>query len=150
VNRSVPFLPQREDREGNDGRGIVDDEVLAKRGLLIRSIRVSLLCWQIPWRNLPSCPWIKAPRNNYNFVRPHRALRFGAEVRTPAMQAGLTKRQLASREIFPRATFLWVSERVTFRTFDHLGHANETRMPQASYQQLMTEVPRPSPLPGCP
>ena len=24
----------------------------------------------------------------YNFVRPHRALKFGAEVRTPAMQAG--------------------------------------------------------------
>jgi hypothetical protein len=42
----------------------VDDELLAKRGLLIRSIRVSLLCWQIPWRNLLSCPWIKAPRNN--------------------------------------------------------------------------------------
>ena len=28
----------------------------------------------------------------YNFVRPHRALKFGREVRTPAMQAGLTKK----------------------------------------------------------
>ena len=25
----------------------------------------------------------------YNFIRPHRALKFGGEVRTPAMQAGL-------------------------------------------------------------
>ena len=36
----------------------------------------------------------------YNFVRPHRALKFGREVRTPAMQAGLTRRRLTFREIF--------------------------------------------------
>jgi IS1 family transposase len=36
----------------------------------------------------------------YNFVRPHRALRFGREVRTPAIQAGLTKRPVTLREIF--------------------------------------------------
>ena len=36
----------------------------------------------------------------YNFVRPHRALKFGREVRTPAMQASLTKRRLTFREIF--------------------------------------------------
>jgi hypothetical protein len=36
----------------------------------------------------------------YNFVRPHRALRFGREVRTPAVQAGLTKRRLTFRQIF--------------------------------------------------
>jgi IS1 family transposase len=29
-------------------------------------------------------------RCHYNFVRPHRALRFGQQVRTPAQQAGLT------------------------------------------------------------
>src|SRR5215510_7865849 len=28
----------------------------------------------------------------YNFIRPHRALQFGREIRTPAMQAGLTRR----------------------------------------------------------
>jgi hypothetical protein len=50
----------------------------------------------------------------YNFVRPHRALRFGAEVRTPAMQAGLTKRRLTLREIFPPAMLLWLSEKVAF------------------------------------
>ncbi len=36
----------------------------------------------------------------YNFVRPHRALKFGREVRTPAMQAGLVSRRLSLREIF--------------------------------------------------
>ena len=36
----------------------------------------------------------------YNFVRPHRALKFGLEVRTPAMQAGLVSRRLSFREVF--------------------------------------------------
>jgi IS1 family transposase len=36
----------------------------------------------------------------YNFVRPHRALKFGREVRTPAMQAGLVSKRLSLREIF--------------------------------------------------
>jgi transposase-like protein/IS1 family transposase len=36
----------------------------------------------------------------YNFIRPHRALRFGPEMRTPAMQAGLVSRRLSFREIF--------------------------------------------------
>ena len=36
----------------------------------------------------------------YNFVRPHRALKFGRDVRTPAIQAGLTRRRLTLREIF--------------------------------------------------
>ena len=36
----------------------------------------------------------------YNFVRPHRALRFGRETRTPAMQAGLVSQPLTWSEIF--------------------------------------------------
>jgi hypothetical protein len=36
----------------------------------------------------------------YNFLRPHRALKFGREVRTPAMQAGLTQKRLAFRDVF--------------------------------------------------
>ena len=39
-------------------------------------------------------------RCHYNFVRLHRALKFGRAVRTPAMQAGLTRRRLTLREIF--------------------------------------------------
>ena len=36
----------------------------------------------------------------YNFIRPHSALKFGAEVRTPAKQAGLVNRNLSFRDIF--------------------------------------------------
>jgi hypothetical protein len=50
----------------------------------------------------------------YNFVRPHRALKFGGEVRTPAMQAGLTTRRLRSGEGFPPTMLLWLSEKVMF------------------------------------
>ena len=39
-------------------------------------------------------------RCHYNFVRPHGALKFGREVRTPAMQAGLATRRLTFREVF--------------------------------------------------
>lgn len=42
----------------------------------------------------------------YNFVRPHRALKFGRETRTPAMQAGLTRRRLTFREVFLSAMVL--------------------------------------------
>jgi hypothetical protein len=37
-------------------------------------------------------------RCHNNFVRPHRALKFGREVTTPARQAGLTRRTLTLRE----------------------------------------------------
>ena len=36
----------------------------------------------------------------YDFVRPHMALKFGKTLRTPAMQAGLTKKRLSFREVF--------------------------------------------------
>ena len=39
-------------------------------------------------------------RCHYNFLRPHRALKFGPEIRTPAMQAGLAKRKLSFRQVF--------------------------------------------------
>ncbi len=39
-------------------------------------------------------------RCHYDFIRPHRALKFGREVRTPAMQAGLANKRLAFRRIF--------------------------------------------------
>ena len=44
----------------------------------------------------------------YNFVRSHGALKFGREIRTPAMQAGLTTRRLTFRDIFLATTIpLW-------------------------------------------
>jgi transposase-like protein/IS1 family transposase len=39
-------------------------------------------------------------RCHYNFIRPHRALRFGKETRTPAMQAGLVSKRLTFRDVF--------------------------------------------------
>ena len=45
----------------------------------------------------------------YNFIRPHRALKFGPEIRTPAMQAGLVSKQLRFREVF-----VAVPERILF------------------------------------
>ena len=44
----------------------------------------------------------------YNFVRPHGALKFGREIRTPAMQARLTTRRLTFGDIFLATTIpLW-------------------------------------------
>ncbi len=37
---------------------------------------------------------------HYNFLRPHRALKFGKTLRTPAMQAGLAKKRLSFRDVF--------------------------------------------------
>ena len=39
-------------------------------------------------------------RCHYNFLRPHNALKFGHQIRTPAMQAGLVDRRLTFRDIF--------------------------------------------------
>jgi len=46
----------------------------------------------------------------YNFVRPPSALKFGDETQTPAMQAGLVKKQLSFREIFTalEIIFWWI------------------------------------------
>jgi len=45
----------------------------------------------------------------YNFIRPHRALKFGSEIRTPAMQAGLVSKRLSFRKVF-----VAVPERILF------------------------------------
>ena len=57
-------------------------------------------------------------RCHYNFVRLHRALKFGREVRTPARQAGLTKRALTLREIFSSKLLFVASQNVLFASFE--------------------------------
>jgi transposase-like protein/IS1 family transposase len=57
-------------------------------------------------------------RCHYNFVRLHRALKFGREVRTPAMQAGLTRRRLTFREIFSSTMHNLVLRNVTWVFLD--------------------------------
>ncbi len=37
---------------------------------------------------------------HYNFIRPHLALKFGKEIRTPTMQAGIMAKKLSFRDIF--------------------------------------------------
>ncbi len=54
----------------------------------------------------------------YNFVRSHRALKFGREFRTPAIQAGLTTRRLPFREIFSSAMHSWALRNVMLVFFD--------------------------------
>ncbi len=45
---------------------------------------------------------------HYNFIRPHLALKFGKEVRTPAMQAGIVSKKLSFRDIFiSRKVIYW-------------------------------------------
>ncbi len=44
-------------------------------------------------------------RCHYNFVRPHGALKFGRETRTPAMQAGLVTKPLTLSDIFTARGF---------------------------------------------
>jgi hypothetical protein len=58
----------------------------------------------------------------YNFVRPHGALKFGRETRTPAQQAGLVSRRLSFRAIFmafrPWATVPWIVDDFVRRTWN--------------------------------
>ena len=67
-----------------------------------------------------------------NFIRPHRALKFGCEVRTPAMQAGLTRRQLVLREIFEAGIACLASNNVLFADSAPSVHAAARRMPVAA------------------
>jgi hypothetical protein len=91
------------------------------------------------WRTICRARWrerledhLELLRCHYNFVRPHRALKFGGEMRTPAMQAGLTTRRLTLREIFPSAMVLWVSKGVAFGRSTTLVIVHETPMPLAA------------------
>ena len=66
----------------------------------------------------------------YNFVRPHGALKFGRETRTPAMQAGLATRRLTLRDIFVSLRSLVSS------LSDVLTLANSRRMATAAIMHM--------------
>jgi transposase-like protein/IS1 family transposase len=70
----------------------------------------------------------------YNFVRPHRALKFGREVRTPAMQAGLTTRRLTFREIFSSTMSFLALQNITLVFFDStmLVNVDDSRLSMAA------------------
>ena len=71
----------------------------------------------------------------YNFVRLHRALKFGREVRTPAMQAGLTTRRLTFRDVFSIRSLPVTPIRVTYRFADLTAGRRETASQQAPRRQ---------------
>jgi hypothetical protein len=53
-------------------------------------------------------------------MAPHRALKFGLAVRTPAIQAGLARRPLTLREIFCSRMVFRASANILFALFDSL------------------------------
>jgi hypothetical protein len=73
-------------------------------------------------------------RCHYNFAGPHRALKFGPEIRTPAMQAGLVRRRLTFREIFSLRKHFLLLRDFTFLFFDStlLVNADNSRVPVAA------------------
>ena len=100
----VPELQADELRtiNGNKNRSILNTSFVERLNLTIRQGSAYLTR-----RSLSHARWkdrladhIELLRFHYNFARPHRALKFGREMRTPAMQAGLTTRRLTYREIF--------------------------------------------------
>jgi hypothetical protein len=64
----------------------------------------------------------------YNFIRPHRALKFGLEIGTPAMQAGLVSERLSFRDVFmaipEKILFVLVFIGIT----EDLGEVSEQKM----------------------
>ena len=57
------------------------------------------------------CGHVELLRCHYNFVRPHSALKFGRETRTPAMQAGLASKPLTWHDIFTARHILCLPSR---------------------------------------
>ena len=80
-------------------------------------------------------------RCHYNFIRPHRALRFGRETRTPAMQAGVVNKRLAWSDIFtaygltPRVFVAFVHIAVTVQLTDSDVAALQTRCSPSARKQ---------------
>jgi hypothetical protein len=70
-------------------------------------LRRGTIC-QVRWKDRLE-DHLELLRCHYNFIRPHKALKFGCEVRTPAMQARLVTKLLSFREVF-----VAVPERILF------------------------------------
>ena len=64
----------------------------------------------------------------YHYVRPHRALKYGRETWTPAMQAGLASRRLSFRDVFTSVPELAVFVLVVIRLLRRWGWAESGRI----------------------
>ena len=78
--------------------------------------------------------YLELLRCYYNFVRPHGALKFGRETRTPAMQADLATQRLTLRDIFLslRHVILWLSDVRMFADLRRKAAAAVMHMPVAA------------------
>jgi hypothetical protein len=92
-------------------------------------------------RTICHAPWkerledhLELIRCYYNFVGPHKALKFGREDRTPAMQAVLTARRLTFREIFSSTMHFLALRNVMFVFFDSalLINGDDSRLSMAA------------------
>jgi len=70
---------------------------------------------------------VELVRCHYNFVRPHSALQFGSDTRTPAMQAGLVSTRLALSDIF-------TTGRVTLRVCVTVVVPGTAQLPRLSWR----------------
>jgi hypothetical protein len=80
-------------------------------------------------------------RCHYTFMCPHRRLKFGRELRTPAMQAGLVSRRPSFREIFMGVAGLVLCALIelNFRSCSHSLRSHGL----AAYRQFTAEAPPP-------
>jgi len=69
-------------------------------------------------RRICQARWKERLEAHLEVLRCHRALKFRREVRTPAMQAGLTRKRLTFRETFSTTAHFWALRNVTFVFFD--------------------------------
>ncbi len=72
---------------------------------------------------------------HYNYIRPHLALKFGKEIRTPAMQAGLVSKKLSFRDIF-------TTPEVLFLCLIILGLVRSVTLSRRAEWSMLTTVPR--------
>ena len=79
----------------------------------------------------------------YNCVRPHQALKFGKETRTPAQQAGLVSKHLTLREIFTNLVMLLLSagHGLTFFEASFFEHSKERSESDRTKKSLMSSLP---------
>ncbi len=80
----------------------INTSFIERLNLTIRGATAYLARRVLTYARLPEklAAALELVRCHYNFVRPHMALRFGRETRTPAMQAGLARRRMSFRDIF--------------------------------------------------
>src|SRR5262245_18499021 len=92
------------------------------------------------WRTICQARWkerledhIELFRCYYNFIRPHSALKFGREIRTPAMQAGWP-------HLWDQASLLRLVFAVLFRVSERWGNRQFNQFEEKKLRQLKEQM----------